>query len=160
MRPVPCGALGQTIPVPRPGRFVVARLEEIGAARPRKRRVVDDERNVISGLFSGALPARADFRTVGIPEADAVIRRILGIRGFGRGEGEMALEEKRLNAAGEGRLIAGELTDLRHGNPPWLLGWEAGQWVAARQTKRPSPASSVQSGTARATIEVTGSGPK
>ena len=39
-----------------------------------------------------------------------------------------------------------------------MAGWEAGQSVAARQTKRPSPASSVHNGTARATIEATGSG--
>ncbi|MGX1102306.1 hypothetical protein AB7M47_000689 [Bradyrhizobium elkanii] len=108
MRSVPIGALGQTIPVQRPGRFVVARLEEIGADRPRKRRVVDDERNVLAGLLSGARPARADLRAVGIAEADAVVRRILGIRGFDWGEGENPLEKERLNAAGEGRLIAGE----------------------------------------------------
>ena len=39
-------------------------------------------------------------------------------------------------------------------------GLKAGYSAAARHTERPSPASSVHSGTARAIIEVTGSGPK
>src|SRR6187402_71602 len=84
MPSVPLTALGRTVPVQHPGGFVIARLEEVGADRLRQDRTVDDQRDVIAGLFACAFPARADLRPVAITEMDAVVRRVLGIALLGR----------------------------------------------------------------------------
>ena len=59
---------------------------------------------------------------IAVAHMDTVVRRILGIGGFGRNEGKVSVEEQRLDAPGEAGLVAGELTNLRHGKPPLLAG--------------------------------------
>ena len=93
MRSAPIAALRRTVPVQHPGGLVVARLEEVGADRLRECGIVDDERDVLAGLLAGALPARADLRAVAVAEVDAIVRRILGIGGFGRNEGEVSVKK-------------------------------------------------------------------
>src|SRR5579875_241328 len=122
MRSIPIAALRRTVPVQHPRRLVIARLKQIGADRLRERRIVDDQRDILAGLLAGTLPARADLRSVAVAHVDAIVRRILGIGGFGRYEGKVSVDEQRLDAAGEAGLAAGEVTNLRHGKPPWLAG--------------------------------------
>src|SRR6185312_12955252 len=110
MRSIPLAALGRAVPVQDPRRLVVAGLEEIGADRLLQRWVIDDERDVFACLLAGAFPARADFRAVGIAQVDAKVGRVLGIGRFGRNEGEVTVEEERLNASGEAGFVAGEVT--------------------------------------------------
>src|SRR6185437_6287697 len=122
MRSAPLATLRWAVPVEHPRGLVVARLEEIGADRLCECGVINEERDILAGLFAGALPARADLRAIAVAHVDAVVRRILGIGGFGRNEGEVSVEEQRLDAPGETGLVSGELTNLRHGKPPLLAG--------------------------------------
>src|SRR6185437_1503250 len=140
MRSISLAALGRAVPVQHPRRLVVAGLEEIGADRLMQRRVIDDERDVFACLFAGAFPARADFRAVRIAQMDTKVGRILGIGRFRRNEGEVVGEEERLNASDEAGFVAGEVTDLRHGN---LLGWRVwkriNRWRRAIRSGRRRP---------------------
>src|SRR3546814_12820139 len=79
-RSVPLAALRRAIPVQAPGRFIVGRLEEVGADRMTEGRVVDLQRDIVTGLLTRALPPRTDFRPVIVgAEMAAEVRCALGV---------------------------------------------------------------------------------
>src|SRR5690606_17347088 len=106
------------------------------------------------------LPGRAHFRAVVGTVMNTIVRGVLRVRSFGGDDCEFAVEGERVDAADKAGFLAGELTDLGHGKFPVVGGGHACQCLGARHSKRPSPFSSVQSGSARPMTELAGMGPK
>src|ERR1700751_487787 len=136
---------------------VALEMEQVGADRGREGRIIDHERNVIACPLAGALPACADLH---IAREHAVIWGVFGVARDHRDDVDLAVERQRPDGASISVISALEDADMCHD----LLrvgGWLAkDQRAVARQTNRPSPASSVHTGTARATTAVIGNGPK
>ena len=102
----------------RPGRLVVAIAKEVRAYRLRERRVVELDRDIVSGLFAGAFPAGANLGAVLVTGVNAVVRRILRFARICRHNGDIPVEAERVDAPAVASLLACEFPDLLH---VWLL---------------------------------------
>src|SRR6266849_3802553 len=139
-------------------------LEQIGADRLPKAGIVKLQGDIVACLLPGAFPAssnlRADLGAIVIAEMDAIVRRALRISLVDRKQNQFGIECERADAPRDACLGALECADLCHGMSFLFRVERAVQRVGALHRKRPSPPSSVHSGSARPTMEFLGIGPK
>src|SRR5229473_653663 len=157
-------AARRTIPQQIELRSLVVGLAQIGADRLRKAGIVKLQGDIVAGLLPAAFPARsnfwADLGAINFAEMDAIVRRVLRVSLVDRNQSEFRIERERADAPREACLSALECADLRHGMSFLVRVERAVQRVGALHRKRPSPPSSVHSGSARPTMEFLGIGPK
>src|SRR5216683_4179314 len=153
-------AARRTIPQQIELRSLVVGLEQIGADRLRKAGIVKLQGDIVARLFPGAFPARsnlwADLGAINIAEMDAIVRRALRISLVDRNQNQFGIERERADAPRDACLGALECADLCHGMSFLVRVERAVQRVGALHRKRPSPPSSVHSGSARPTMEFLG----
>ena len=98
----------------RPGRLVLAVLEEVGADWLRERRIVELDRDEVAGFVAGSLPASADLRAFLGFGVNAVIRRVLGLAGFGRDAGDVDVLDERGDVRDLAAFLIRDFSDLCH----------------------------------------------
>lgn len=109
---VPVFAGFRAVPVQRPGGADVIVAEEIGADRLRQGGIVEQDREVLTGLLAVALSSGSDLRAVRITGMHAIGRSVLGLAFFHRDKGTREVECQRRQLSGKARPFAGELSDL------------------------------------------------
>ena len=62
--------------------------EEVGSDRLRQSGIVEQDREVLTGLLAAALPGCSNFRAVRITDMHAIGRCVLGLALFQRNEGQ------------------------------------------------------------------------
>ena len=90
----------------------------------------------------------------------AIVGCVIGLAWACRCDNDLTVEHECPECSSIAVACTSEDTDMRHSRLHCLGMLEKNHRVSARHMKWPSPASSVQSGTARATTALFGSGPK
>jgi hypothetical protein len=105
-----------------------AGAEEVGADRAGKLRIVDDDRDIGAGAFSGALPAGSDFGTVGIlVRMNPVVGGVARVAPGRGNERQCDVDTKRHEPSGKPVAACVKFTDLDHLGGPFFSGSGAGR---------------------------------